>query len=83
VFIAIDLLTLSSNLYSEDVYNELKDALLERLNDKEPFIRAHSIIALSKLVGTEETDELGDGEQTVLDTLLETVSTDPAAYVPF
>ncbi|KAF8182055.1 nuclear condensing complex subunit [Pholiota molesta] len=52
----------------EDVYNELRGALMDRLNDKETLIRAHAVIALSKLIGN------------ILQTLLEVISTDPAAY---
>ncbi|KAF8962585.1 nuclear condensing complex subunit [Flammula alnicola] len=65
----------------EDAYNELRNALLERLNDKETLIRAHAVIALSKLVDSEDPNEVEQGEQTILETLLEVVSTDPAAEV--
>ena len=44
-------------------------------------MRAHAVIALSKLVGTDEEEDLEDGEQTILQTLLEVVASDPAAYV--
>lgn len=69
-------------LCSEDAYNDLRDALIDRLNDKETLIRTHATIALSKLVGSEDPDEAGEGEQTIVQTLLDTISTDPAAYVP-
>lgn len=55
---------------------------MDRLNDKETIIRAHAVIALSKLIGSEDPDEVEQGEQTILQTLLEAISTDPAAYVP-
>ncbi|KAF8875410.1 nuclear condensing complex subunit [Gymnopilus junonius] len=62
----------------EDTYNDLREALTDRLNDKETIIRTHAVIALSRLVGS---DEVEDGEQTILQTLLEAISTDPAAEV--
>ena len=52
--------------------------MTERLYDKETIIRTHAVIALSRLIGSDEADEDG---QTILQTLLETISTDPAAYV--
>lgn len=66
---------------SEEAYKELRDALIQRLNDKETIIRTHAVIALAKLVESEDPDELEEGEQTILQTLLNTVSTDPAACV--
>ncbi|KIM46792.1 hypothetical protein M413DRAFT_23143 [Hebeloma cylindrosporum] len=65
----------------EDTYTELRDALMDRLNDKETIIRAHAVIALSKLIGSEDPDEADQGEETILQTLLEAISTDPAAEV--
>ncbi|KAJ3982195.1 nuclear condensing complex subunit [Lentinula detonsa] len=65
----------------ESTYNHLRDNLIERLCDKEPLIRAHAAIGLSKLVGTEDPEELGQGEKTCLDLLLECVQYDTAAEV--
>lgn len=65
---------------SEDTYSMLREGLIERLNDKETLIRAHAAAALSKLVGSEDPDEMEEGEQSVLDILLEVLATDPAAY---
>ncbi|KAJ3509746.1 hypothetical protein NLJ89_g5062 [Agrocybe chaxingu] len=65
----------------EDTYTELRDALINRMNDKESLIRAQSVMALSKLVGSEEPDEIEQGEQTILQTLLEAISADPAGEV--
>ncbi|KAE9404610.1 hypothetical protein BT96DRAFT_955565 [Gymnopus androsaceus JB14] len=64
----------------ESTYNQLRDNLIDRLCDKEPLIRAHAAIALSKLVGTENPDELTRGEKTCLDLLLECVRYDTAAW---
>lgn len=62
------------------MYNELRTALLDRLTDKEAIIRAHAVIALSKLVGSEDPE---DGERSILHTLLESLEKDPAPYVHF
>lgn len=68
-------------LFSEDAFNELRSGLVQRLYDKETSIRVHVIVALSKLVGTESPDEIEQGQQTILQMLLDTISTDPSAYV--
>ncbi|KAF8814695.1 ARM repeat-containing protein [Phlegmacium glaucopus] len=65
----------------EDAYNELRGSLIGRLYDKESLIRVHVVVALSKLVGTESPDEIEQGEQTILQMLLDIISTDPAAEV--
>ncbi|GAV99813.1 condensin subunit cnd3 [Lentinula edodes] len=62
----------------ESTYNQLRDNLIERLCDKEPLIRAHAAIALSKLVGTEDPEELKQGETTCLDLLLDCTQYDTA-----
>jgi len=59
----------------------LREGLIERLSDKETLIRAHAVAALSKLVGSEDPEEMEDGEQSVLDILLEVLATDAAACV--
>ncbi|PPQ76775.1 hypothetical protein CVT24_010736 [Panaeolus cyanescens] len=64
----------------EDTYDELKSALTDRLNDKEVYIRAHAIIALSKLVGSEDEEEMKDSDS-ILQTLLHAISADPAGEV--
>jgi condensin complex subunit 3 len=53
---------------------------LDRINDKEPTIRVQAVHALSKLCGSEDPADLGEGEQTVTEVLIETLSHDPAAY---
>ncbi|KAJ2914546.1 hypothetical protein MD484_g5881, partial [Candolleomyces efflorescens] len=65
----------------EDTYSLLREGLIERLNDKETLIRAHAAAALSKLVGSEDPDEMEEGEQSVLDILLEVLATDSSAEV--
>ncbi|KAJ6631026.1 nuclear condensing complex subunit [Mycena sp. CBHHK59/15] len=65
----------------EDIYVALRKALLERVYDKEAMIRVQVIIALSKLAGSEDPSELDEGEQTVLQVLLDTLISDPSADV--
>ena len=45
-------------------------------------IRAHAIVALSKLVGTEDPDELEAGESTAEELILDALCFDTAPYVP-
>lgn len=63
----------------EDMYSMLRDNLMDRLSDKEPLIRSHAVAALSKLVGTEDPDEVEEGEKSILEILLDVVSSDSAA----
>ncbi|KAL0960147.1 hypothetical protein HGRIS_011782 [Hohenbuehelia grisea] len=63
-----------------DIYAELHSALRERVFDKEAAVRVQAVIALSKMVGSEDPDELEDGEPTAMD-LLKDALCDPAAEV--
>ncbi|KAF8069093.1 nuclear condensing complex subunit [Lyophyllum atratum] len=65
----------------EDTYNLLRDGLMDRICDKESLIRAHAVIALSKLVGSEDPDEVEPGEKSILEVLLDMISYDPAPEV--
>lgn len=67
------------HLPSEDTYNLLRDSLMDRINDKESLIRTYAAVALSKLVGTEDPNEIQEGQRTTLETLLEAMSLDDAA----
>ncbi|THV00743.1 hypothetical protein K435DRAFT_718742 [Dendrothele bispora CBS 962.96] len=65
----------------EETYNILRENVVERTVDKEPVIRAHAIIALSKLVGTEDPDELESGESTATELILDAMCYDSAVEV--
>ncbi|KAI0073119.1 hypothetical protein K474DRAFT_1603932 [Panus rudis PR-1116 ss-1] len=65
----------------EDMYETLRTRLMERSRDKEAYIRAHAIAALSKLLAGEDPDELAEGEPSILDTLLDCLCYDPAYEV--
>ena len=76
------MLTDISNHISEDTYANVRSSLLDRLNDKEPGIRALVVAALARLVGTEDPDP-DSSEKSILSTLLEVLETDPAASAFF
>ncbi|KAI0090375.1 nuclear condensing complex subunit [Irpex rosettiformis] len=61
----------------EDVYNDLRMCLLERVNDKEAPVRVQAVIALSKLCGSEDPSE----EPNITDVLVDTLSYDTSAEV--
>ncbi|KIK98064.1 hypothetical protein PAXRUDRAFT_824294 [Paxillus rubicundulus Ve08.2h10] len=65
----------------EEVYKMLRSALIERIHDKETFIRIQAIVALSKLCGSEDPSDVEEDEQTAVDVLLDTLGCDPAAEV--
>ena len=66
---------------SEDLYKNLRSALLERICDKEASIRVQSVIALSKLCGSEDPTEIEEGPSAI-DVVGEVLSTDPSPWVP-
>jgi len=63
-------------LFSEDVYHELRSSIMDRVNDKEPPVRAQAVIALSKLCGTEDQADIEDGEPTAIDVLIDALTHD-------
>lgn len=69
-------------MHSEDLYSRLRYSLMERARDKESAIRAYAISALSKLLSGEDPDDLQDNETGILETMLNSLCCDPAAYVP-
>ena len=62
---------------SEDAYTALREILQERLNDREPLVRVQTVIALSKLCGSEDPSD----ETTITDMLIDTLTYDTSAYV--
>ncbi|KAG6849522.1 hypothetical protein H0H93_007772 [Arthromyces matolae] len=73
--------TASRFIVREDTYNFLKDGLIDRICDKEAVIRAHAAMALSRLAGTEDPDEVAPGEKTILEILTDVLTFDPAPEV--
>ena len=74
----VDLHTLEPCLIqsSEEIYEELRTALLDRVNDKETFVRVQAVIALCKLCGAEDRSTLSEGQPVALDVLLEILAHD-------
>ncbi|KAJ6451646.1 nuclear condensing complex subunit [Mycena sanguinolenta] len=66
----------------EDSYLALRESLIERaMCDKESTIRSQAVAALARLVGSEDPNELQDGEKSVLEVLLDVMTLDPAPDV--
>jgi condensin complex subunit 3 len=67
---------------SEDMYDSLRIALMERVRDNESFIRVQAVAALAKICGSEDLEELGEDEQTATEVLEDLLAHDPSACVP-
>lgn len=61
------------------MYVTLRSSLMERSSDKEYIVRIQAVIALSKLCGAEDPDEIEDGP-TILAALEDIMVHDPSAY---
>ncbi|KAJ1955761.1 chromosome condensation complex Condensin, subunit G, partial [Dispira parvispora] len=64
----------------EELYQELKERLFERIHDKEPAIRVQAVIALCRLQNGEEETPSGELDN-VTKTLLNILRYDPSAEV--
>ncbi|KAF7330334.1 Chromosome condensation complex protein [Mycena venus] len=64
-----------------EIYDALRNALLDRIHDKEAMVRLQVVIALSKLAASEDPLEVAKGEQSLLEALMDTLSSDPSAEV--
>ncbi|KAG0227520.1 hypothetical protein BGW42_002912 [Actinomortierella wolfii] len=73
----IALSTNSLGAMDDDLYQQLKESLMERIRDKEAAVRVQAVFALSKLQGG---DEEGDGDS-VVQKMLDVMRHDPAADV--
>ena len=62
---------------SEDVYDNLRRALLNRRRDKEAAIRAQAVLALTKLMGS-DSEDVAAGEASILEHILESICGDSA-----
>ena len=70
-----------SSLSSEELFNQLRAALIGRLHDRESAVRSQAVIALAHLSVLEDPDD-HDGERSILEVLLDTMSGDSSACVP-
>ncbi len=71
-----------TSFVSEDIYNTLRTTLVERVRDKESFIRVQAVAALAKICGSEDPEELAEDEQTATEVLEDLLAHDPSACVP-
>lgn len=72
----------ASTTISDDTYQHLKTALLERVHDKEATVRMQAVVALAKLQEADEPDEdeeEDEDELTVTQVLIDVLTHDPAA----
>ncbi|PFH49328.1 hypothetical protein AMATHDRAFT_147847 [Amanita thiersii Skay4041] len=65
----------------EEIYMDLRTALLDRMTDKETSVRVQVVIALAKLAGSEDPSEITEGELLVLDVLIDSLTHDPSPEV--
>lgn len=79
----LTLTTLDSRLpvrhCSDDSFQHLKNALLERVKDKESSVRLQAVVALSKLQEADEDEEDEDDEKSVSEVLIDILNHDSAA----
>ncbi|KAF9168468.1 hypothetical protein DFQ26_007599 [Actinomortierella ambigua] len=73
----IALSTNSLGAMDDDLYQELKSSLMERIRDKESAVRVQAVFALSKLQGGDEDGEV----DSVVAKMLDVMRHDPAADV--
>lgn len=61
---------------SMDLYEELRENLVQRLHDRETAIRVQCVVALARLSATEDPSELEQGEKSILELLTEILLND-------
>ncbi|KAJ7178845.1 nuclear condensing complex subunit [Mycena crocata] len=77
IFIAAEMISHLGEM-DDEIYAALRVGLLDRIHDRESIIRVQVVLALAKLAGSDDPPE---GEQTVLQVLLDTLSSDTSADV--
>ncbi|KIR69079.1 condensin complex subunit 3 [Cryptococcus bacillisporus CA1873] len=65
----------------DDLYILLRKSLLDRSKDKEASVRVQAALGLSKLQSGEEEEDLEEGQEPLVDVLLDLLRYDPAAEV--
>lgn len=53
--------------------------MVERIRDKETAIRVQAVVALSRIIGSEDPSELGEDEPSILDILRDVLVYDTSA----
>ncbi|KAF5357042.1 hypothetical protein D9756_006730 [Leucocoprinus leucothites] len=64
-----------------EIYESLRENLIERLSDKESSTRAQTVAALSRLSAIEDPNEIEEGEKSILELLAEVLVYDDEAEV--
>ncbi|KAJ7510357.1 nuclear condensing complex subunit [Mycena galericulata] len=67
--------------FDEEIHRRLREALLDRMHDKEAIVRVQVVIALSKLSGPYDSPEPGEDGPSISQVLLDTLSLDSSADV--
>ncbi|WVO20456.1 uncharacterized protein IAS62_001753 [Cryptococcus decagattii] len=65
----------------DDLYILLRKSLLDRSKDREASVRVQAALGLSKLQSGEEEEDLEEGQEPLVDVLLDLLRYDPAAEV--
>jgi condensin complex subunit 3 len=70
----------SVDAIDDDIFQQLRQALIKRIRDKESMVRVQAVLGLGRLAGEEEELEDED-EEVLLDQLLDVLQNDPSADV--
>jgi hypothetical protein len=73
--------SLTSLVFSDDLYVLLRSSLLERARDKETPVRIQAALGLAKLRSGEDPDDLEEDEENLDEVLLDLLRFDAAPYV--
>ncbi|KAJ7090909.1 armadillo-type protein [Mycena belliarum] len=63
------------------IYADMREALLDRIHDKEAMVRVQVVTALSKFASLEDPSEFVEDERTVMQVLIDSLSSDPSPEV--
>lgn len=64
---------------SEETYGKLRDHLIDRTCDRESVIRCCAVVALSRLVDSEDISEFFNDRSSIIHVLLDSLCSDPSA----
>ncbi|KAF9817707.1 hypothetical protein IEO21_03256 [Rhodonia placenta] len=69
------------NIFDEETYGKLRDHLIDRTCDRESVIRCCAVVALSRLVDSEDISEFFNDRSSIIHVLLDSLCSDPSAEV--
>lgn len=67
------------NTFDEETYGKLRDHLIDRTCDRESVIRCCAVVALSRLVDSEDLSEFFNDRSSIIHVLLDSLCSDPSA----